>query len=412
MTTEGWRRTTLGQIAGNESLRTGPFGSQLHASDYRPQGVPVVMPRDFADGSIRTETIARVSPDKAEELAGFQVRTGDILLARRGEMGRCTRIDASQDGWLCGTGVLRIRPDKRVDSRFLTYLLRNPETVSWLRDFAVGQTLPSLNVRTAARLPLFLPPIREQRKIARILRTVERTIECSRAVITQCRRLRNKIWRRLLIEEPDCFGRSRTARDSASEIDSRGWRLRPIGSLCTIANGNAFKATDRSTSGLPIIRIQNLNGSRRFHHFAGDPASEWLVEPGELLFAWSGAKGSSFGPCLWPGPRGVLNQHIFRIRPTEEVAKEWLFETLRLITRAIEDKAQGFKNDLQHVRKKEVTEHLVPVPPYPVQRQIASLSRALATSERSELEALDTLIRLRDALARDLTSGHVRGLRH
>ncbi len=403
MTTDRWRQTTLGQVVNvGSAVRTGPFGSQVHAADYVTEGVPVVMPRDFASGSINVETLARVSHGKAAELAGFQVRAGDVLLARRGEMGRCTRIEVSQDGWLCGTGVVRIRPNGFLDSRFLTYLLRSPATVSWLGDFAVGQPLPSLNVGTVARIPLLLPAIGEQRRIARILASVDRAIDCSRVVMNQSRRLRDRFWRQLLTQGPNrCF-------DRVEGMDPKAWKRQSIGSLCTMTNGFAFKAADRSATGLPIIRIRNLNGSREFHHFAGQPVREWTVEAGDLLFAWAGVKGSSFGPCLWAGPRGLLNQHIFRLQPNPAVAKEWLFETLKLVTRAIEEKARGFKSDLQHVRKAEFTEQLVRVPPVQVQRWMTTQSRALTAIEVAERDSLDTLTRLKQGLVQDLLSGRVR----
>ncbi len=419
MTTDRWRRTTLSQaIGGGSAIRTGPFGSQLHASDYEPEGVPVVMPRDFARGSINVETLARVCSRKAAELSGFQVRANDVLLARRGEMGRCTRIETAHSGWLCGTGVLRIRPNGVLDSRFLTYLLRSPVTVSWLRDHAVGQTLPSLNVRTIASIPLLLPAIDEQRRIARILAAAEQAIDCSRRVMHQKRRLRDRFWRQLFTHGParcvdnfDSLGVDSLGVDSLGRVDNmhpRDWELQPIGALCTMSNGFPFKTADRSATGLPIIRIKNLNGSREFHHFAGRPDRRWSVKAGDLLFAWAGVKGSSFGACLWPGPRGVLNQHIFRVQPNKGVSKEWLFETLKLVTQAIEDKARGFKNDLQHVRKSEVTEQLVPVPPFEIQSWIATLSRALAAIEAAERDSLDTLTRLKKGLAHDLLSGRVR----
>ncbi len=404
MTTEAWRRTTLGQaMGGRQALRTGPFGSQLHASDYVTEGVPVVMPKDFAGGSIRTEGIARVSPEKAGELARFQLRSGDVLLARRGEMGRSTRIEPAQDGWLCGTGCLRLRPNGHLDAGFLTHFFRYPATVSWLADHAVGQTLPSLNVRTVRRVPMSLPPIHEQRQIAARIEAVEQAIGASRRVGDRRRRIGEGLWRRLLTH-----GLPEKAGITDSRRRPRDWPLKPIGSLCEMTNGYRFKASDRSTTGLPIIRIRNLNGSRDFCYFGGRPKPGWTVEAGDLLFAWAGVRGSSFGPRLWPGPRGVLNQHIFRVRPGEGVVKEWLFETLRLVTRTIEERALGFKSDLLHLRKAEILDQPVPVPPLEVQRWIAARSRSVAEIEAAELAAARALARLRDGLAHDLLSGRVR----
>ena len=131
MANEPEEKTTRCEVLGGlVGVRTGPFGSQLHAADYVQIGVPVVMPRDLADGSISTERVARISPAKAAELSRYRLRAGDIVLARRGEMGRCARVSQRQDGWLCGTGCLRIRPSGRLDGRFLVQLLRSPATAT------------------------------------------------------------------------------------------------------------------------------------------------------------------------------------------------------------------------------------------------------------------------------------------
>jgi len=88
-----------------------------------------------------------------------------------------------------------------------------------------------------------------------------------------------------------------------------------IGDVCDFESGNGFRPQDWKTKGLPIIRIQNLNGSDSFNYFDGEPDPAWIVETNDLLFAWAGVKGVSFGPTIWNGPKGVLNQHIYRIRP-------------------------------------------------------------------------------------------------
>jgi len=400
MTTEPWPRTTLGEaLGGKAALRTGPFGNQLRASEYVPHGVPVVMPKDLVGGSIKTDKIAHVSNDKACQLPGYRVRAEDILLARRGEMGRCARVEHHQDGWICGTGCLMIRANARLDSQFLTNLLRWTKTVAWLGDHAVGQTLPHLNTKTLGRLPVDLPNLAEQRRIAVALEKVDGAIDAAYAVTEQMKRVREECLRTML-----------AGQDRESAVTAH-WEWRPLDSLCTMSNGYAFKVAERSNQGLPIIRIQNLNGSRQFNYFSGQPAPGWTVETGDLLFGWAGVKGSSFGPCIWRGPRGVLNQHIFRLQPTKGVTKEWLFEALRLVTHELERQAHGFKASLVHIRKSEIKEHRVRLPPIEVQRHIASTSRQLTEMEDVETSILLSLVRLRDGLANDLLSGRVRTLR-
>lgn len=135
-----------------------------------------------------------------------------------------------------------------------------------------------------------------------------------------------------------------------------------IGDLCDFESGNGFRPQDWKQKGLPIIRIQNLNGSSAFNYFEGEPDLAWIVEPGDLLFAWAGVKGVSFGPTIWNGPRGVLNQHIYRIRPKAGVNKKWLHYALEEVTTEIESKAHGFKTNLVHVRKSDITGASILVP--------------------------------------------------
>jgi len=124
--------------------------------------------------------------------------------------------------------------------------------------------------------------------------------------------------------------------------------------------------------GLPIIRIQNLNGSASFNYFDGEPDPAWIVEPKDLLFAWAGVKGVSFGPTIWNGPKGVLNQHIYRIRPKKGINKRWLYYALLEVTAEIESKAHGFKTSLVHVRKADITRARISLPGAHEQEAVAT----------------------------------------
>jgi type I restriction enzyme, S subunit len=152
-----------------------------------------------------------------------------------------------------------------------------------------------------------------------------------------------------------------------------GWKRATVGELCHFSNGNGFKPGDWSDHGLPIIRIQNLNGSNDFNYYSGEVKEKWIVEPGQLLFAWAGTKGVSFGPKIWKGNKGVLNQHIFKVEPSRGVLGEWLYEALVHVTDVIEKKAHGFKATLLHVQKSDITEQVVPLPPEDEQRKIAHI---------------------------------------
>lgn len=186
------------------------------------------------------------------------------------------------------------------------------------------------------------------------------------------------------------------------------WPKHPLSEVCDLVNGNGFKSTDWDTTGLPIIRIQNLNGSREFNYFSGEVQQKWLVEPGDLLFAWAGVKGVSFGPRIWNGPRGLLNQHIFRVVPKGMITKEYLYAVMGLVTTRIEAKSHGFKANFVHVQRGDILDQVVSVPSLPVQTKIAAI---LSTWDRA-VELTEMLIAARQqrkaALMQQLLTGKIR----
>ena len=183
----------------------------------------------------------------------------------------------------------------------------------------------------------------------------------------------------------------------------------PLSSLVTLLNGRAFKPTDWGQVGLPIIRIQNLNGEKGFNYFAGKVDEKNLVRPGELLFSWSGSIGSSFGPYEWKGPEAVLNQHIFKVvlREGVEIDKHYLLHALRFVTSAIEAKSHGSAG-LVHVTKGELERHPIPVPGLSVQLQIAQFLNTWDEAIALQTRQLGQLKRRKNAIAQELLLGKKR----
>lgn len=167
---EGWELATLGILCGGKSgVQTGPFGSQLHESDYSETGVPVVMPKDLIGFRVRTDSIARVSESTASKLARHRMQAGDIVYGRRGDIGRRAFITEGQAGWLCGTGCLRIRPDPgAINGWYLFNYLGQEDVLGVIAGRAQGVTMPNLNTGVMASLPIRLPPRSLQEDFARL----------------------------------------------------------------------------------------------------------------------------------------------------------------------------------------------------------------------------------------------------
>lgn len=150
------------------------------------------------------------------------------------------------------------------------------------------------------------------------------------------------------------------------------WTEHSLEDLCDLVNGRGFKPHEWRKTGLPIIRIQNLNGSKKFNYFDGDFNEKILVEPEQLLFAWSGSRGTSFGPHIWTGPRGVLNYHTWKVVPKTKVDLSFLFQLLAFETVRIEESSHGAAA-LVHVKKCEMEKRKFLVPPLQEQSSIAQL---------------------------------------
>ena len=168
-----WEQTTLGeacQMSGG-SIQTGPFGSQLHASDYVDVGVPVVMPQNIGDNVIIEDGIARVSEDDVDRLSKYRLKVNDIVYSRRGDVERRALIREHNSGWLCGTGCLKVSFGNSTDisPSFVSYQLGTPKTRQWIVRHAVGATMLNLNTKILKAVPLSLPSIHEQRAIAEVL---------------------------------------------------------------------------------------------------------------------------------------------------------------------------------------------------------------------------------------------------
>ena len=194
-----WQLVKLGDIASN--IQTGPFGSQLHQSDYSEIGTPVVMPKDLVDGKISEQSIARVEASHVKRLAKHKIQNGDILYSRRGDVGRCAYAGKEESGWLCGTGCLRVTIDEsHAFPKFIFYQLQTSQSVGWVEKHAVGSTMLNLNTSILSNVPVSLPPIEVQRKIADVLSAYDDLIENNRKQIKLLEEAAQRLYKEWFID--------------------------------------------------------------------------------------------------------------------------------------------------------------------------------------------------------------------
>jgi type I restriction enzyme S subunit len=159
----GWVETTLSRAT--DGIFTGPFGSLLHKSDYIPDGIPLVNPAHITEVGIEPDLRKTVSEATALRLKNYIMREGDIVIGRRGEMGRCALVTEVEDGWLCGTGSFFIKPSSRCDTRYLVRFLRSDSCKARLEKIAGGAVMPNLSNTDLGNLTFDLPPLDRQKSI-------------------------------------------------------------------------------------------------------------------------------------------------------------------------------------------------------------------------------------------------------
>lgn len=166
-----WYDLTLGKAS--TSIQTGPFGSQLHANEYADGGVPVINPSHLTAGTISPDHSVAVTERKAAELSRHRLAPGDVVMARRGEVGRSALVRPSEADWVCGTGSLRVRPSQAVCSpEYLLLVLNSSGSRGALELASIGSTMSNLNAEIVSRLRICLPPLPEQVVITEFCRGI------------------------------------------------------------------------------------------------------------------------------------------------------------------------------------------------------------------------------------------------
>jgi type I restriction enzyme S subunit len=283
-----WRHITLGDLAKTKgcTIQTGPFGSQLHKHEYKAEGIGVVNPTHMADRRVIHDSVPCVSEEVAHRLSKHRVRPGDLLFARRGEIGRHALITESESGWLCGTGCFLVRVNgPESDSTYISFYLSTDESVEWLNRHAAGVVMPNLSNNVLQRVPVALPPLPEQKKIAHILSTVQRAIEAQERIIQTTTELKKALMHKLFTEGLRHEPQKQTEIGPIPE----SWEMVELGELLEIAQyGMSVKGNPEGNH--PILRMTNqvdgqiVGRNLQFVEISDGEFEKFRVGRGDILF--------------------------------------------------------------------------------------------------------------------------------
>lgn len=169
---KGWEVKRLEEIS--DKTQIGPFGTQLHEEDYIENGIPLINPRHINSGKIEADYKQTITREKFATLSNYHLKIGDVIMGRRGEMGRCALISKREEGWLCGTGSLYIRPGKQINPHYLIFVIGNSSFIKQLENDAQGVTMMNLNLTIVNNRSIPVPPLPLQQKFTALVEQVER----------------------------------------------------------------------------------------------------------------------------------------------------------------------------------------------------------------------------------------------
>lgn len=325
-----WPVLTLGDLCKGKgaSIQTGPFGSQLHASDYVENGTPCVMPTDIKDGRIDTGSIARITNDDLNRLHRFQLQEGDIVYPRRGDISKRALITKREEGWLCGTGCLRIRANfECVDAKFLSYQLSHSEVCNYLELNAIGATMPHLNTGLASSIPIVCPDLSEQREIAAILGALDDKIELNRKMAATLEEMARALYRSWFVDfdpvHAKTAGRKPAHMNEATAAlfpDRFGddglpaeWERNPLQGLAQVTMGLSPKGStyNEKGDGIPLCNGPVEYGEFFLRQIKWTTAPTRLSQRGELIIC---VRGSTTGRHAFADTEYCLGRGVAGIR--------------------------------------------------------------------------------------------------
>jgi type I restriction enzyme S subunit len=408
-----FNRQTLGEIcdAGGGEIKTGPFGTQLHQSDYVSDGIPVVMPKNIVAGKVALDDIAQIGEDDAQRLKQHRLNRGDIVYGRRGDIGIHALVGQREAGWLCGTGCLRITLGVGpVEPRFLHYYLNQHQVIRWIYNQAIGATMPNLNTSILRSVPIEYPPVPIQRKISGILSAYDDLIENNLRRIKILEEMAQSLYR-------EWFVRFRfPGHEKVRMVDSQigripsGWKVRSLADVTLyIGRGISPKYSDDSATiviNQKCIRDNRLNFAPSRHHQTKVPPDK-NVRRGDVLVNSTGVGTlGRVAQVLAALSDCTVDSHVSIVRPLGSQDRDYFGLQVLALQPLFDRSGRGATGQTELSRESMATAPYLDVP-----TELQSAFGSKVRSVRDLVIALENknliLKRTRDLLLPKLISGEL-----
>lgn len=401
-----WQDSTLGALTKLDGglIQTGPFGSQLHQAEYETEGVPVVMPKDIIDGGISSETVARVSAQTAARLERYKLKPRSIVLPRRGEITKRAFISDAQDGWLCGTGCLKIELNgDHLVPEYLYYFMEQEHVTKWLLQHAVGSTMLNLSAGIVAAMPVRYPAINVQQAIAETLSTYDDLIDNNRRRMLLLEDSSRQLYR-------EWFVRLRfPGHEHTPIVDGvpQGWERKTLGDLCREVRDMVLP--EALEPGTPYIGLEHIPRRSISLNDWGTveevTSSKCRFKTGEIIFGKIRPYFHKVGVAFVDG---VTSSDAIVIRPVDETLHGLVLMTMssdEFVAVTSQQMKEGSK--MPRADWKQMKAFSLPVPPLSLLKSFDDLIQPTVEQLRSLSFANQKLRQARDLLLPRLMNGEL-----
>jgi type I restriction enzyme S subunit len=325
-------------------------------------------------------------------LPQYVLKAGDIVFGRKGAVERSALVTEQEHGWFLGSDGICVRPRDGHYSAYLACQFQRQEVQTWLRQNAIGTTMPSLNQAILGRVTFPYAPLSEQRAIASALSDVDALLEGLTRLIAKKRDLKQAAMQQLLT------GQTRLPGFKGE------WEVKRIGEVLRFQVGYPFSSVffNEKQIGIRLIKNRDLKSEDQLFHYSGrfDPA--FVVHNGDVLVGMDG----DFVLCRWNKGRALLNQRVGRLVPRTDLDAAFAYYALRGPLKAIEDITS--RTTVKHLSHSDVEDIERPLPSLPEQSAIA----AVLSDMDAELSALEVrrekTIALKQAMMQELLTGRTR----
>ena len=392
-----WEKVKLGDIA--TCIQPGPFGSQLHNSDYSKEVTPIIMPKDIVGGAIVHSGLLKVSEEHVKRLSRHQVYEGNLMVARKGDVRKCAYITANENGWMTGSDCLKVVLDEsKCYPKFIYYQLRSEHIGRWLEKVSIGATMPSLNTGLLSGIEMVLPPIEIQKQIAGILSAYDDLIENNQKQIKLLEEAAQRLYKEWFVDLHIPGHENTKIVDGVPE----GWNEKTLSQVANVIMGQSPKSEfyNSEKKGLPFHQRVGSYGVRFVMDDIYSTSYTRIAEPNSILFSVR----APVGRLNITKNKVVIGRGLAAINQTDG-CQSYLYYLLK--NKFFKDNIVGNGSIFASVSKDELLNQKFLIP----ERNLMMQFEKIVSQMDKQIENLDSknkkLIEARDRLLPELMSGEV-----